>query len=428
MIDLLIAREERANHLNRLSKEYQNNPIVILKLNTPGENKNLTSLLFVHYLFHEIILNEFKTKIIKSTKIKSLDGDYFYYVIKMDPLKVKEKTVFLEENHPLGKLVDLDVYLETAISRTSLNYQNRKCLICDNDAIICTRSKAHSLEDVLNKITEITKAYLLEDIYNKTLNAFYSELDLYPKFGLVSKENNGAHQDMDYQMFINSFNAIKPFLKEFILVGLNDIDNPKNLQEIGKRAEEAMFKATNNVNTIKGLIFLLGIFLPVISKAILNYQKIPDISLEIKRISEEIIGDYYLSLEKKELKTHGDIIYIKNHKKGIRGEALNGLKNIFIIPPFSTYSRKNQMMEYFIQLMSLIDDTTIIHKTNLQTLNEVKKTMQELVDNGGYLNNINKVEKLSQEYLERNISPGGASDMLVIKILFESLAKEYELR
>ncbi len=428
MIDLLMAREERANHITKLSKEYQNKAIVILKLNTPGENKNLTTLLFVRHLFHEIILNEFKTKIIKAAKTKSLDGDYFYYVITMDPLKVKEKTVFLEENHPLGKLVDLDVYFKTAISRKSLNYQNRKCLICDNDAIICTRSKAHSLEEVLNKISEITKAYLLEDIYHKTLNAFYSELDLYPKFGLVSKENNGVHQDMDYQMFLKSFNAIKPFLKEFILVGLNDIDNVKNLQEIGKRAEEAMFKATNNVNTIKGLIFLLGIFLPAISKAILNYQKIPEITLEIKRISAAIIGDYYLFLDKKKDKTHGDIIYLKDHQKGIRGEALTGLKKIFTIPPFLAYSKKNQMMEYFIQLMSLIDDTTIIHKTNLQTLNEVKKTMQEIVDNGGYLNNINKVEKLSQAYLKRKISPGGASDMLVIKILFESLAKEYELR
>jgi len=71
--------------------------------------------------------------------------------------------------------------------------------------------------------------------------------------------------------------------------------------------------------------------------------------------------------------------------------------------------------------MSVLDDTTIIHKTNIETLNEVKSTFSELVDKGGYKSNVKLIKQISDDYIKRNISPGGSADLLVLKIIFEEL-------
>ncbi len=418
---ILEARENRAFHIEDLMKENKYRTIVILKSNVPGANKNPDRLKFICNLYDSLIKKEFEKKILKKEMIESIDGNYVYYVIGEDGNIVKEKTILIEEENVLGKLVDIDVYNEKSISRADLQCEMRKCLICDNYSHMCVRNKTHTDEELFSKIDEITEEYLVDHILNKTIKCIYYELDLYPKFGLVSSHDSGAHEDMDFQMFVNSTFSIKPYLKEYILYGLRDIENPEELREIGKRAEKAMFNTTNNVNTQKGLIFILGIFLPVISKAIRNNLGQDFIKKEVIKISNLIIGDYYSNLLDKESKTHGDIIYLKHNLKGIRGEVLNGLDVIFDIPSYRDRPVGYVHLEYLIHLMSVIDDTTIIHRNDFETLQDVKTTMSDIVKSGGYTNNIALISNLSNEYIKKNISPGGSADMLIVKIIYEEL-------
>ncbi len=69
--------------------------------------------------------------------------------------------------------------------------------------------------------------------------------------------------------------------------------------------------------------------------------------------------------------------------------------------------------------MSILDDTTIVHKTDLETLNEVKSTFKDLVSKGGYSSNKAVIRNISDEYTKRFISPGGSADLLVLKIIYE---------
>jgi len=423
---ILEAREKRAKHIEELMKEFKYKTIIILKSNVPGADKNPTKLKFICNLYDSLIHKEFKLKITTKAKVGSADGNYVYYVVEEEGNIVKEKTILIEEANVLGKLVDIDVYNEISITRSDLKCEMRKCLICDNYSHICARNQTHTQEELFAKIDEITEAYLVNHILNKTIKCIYCELDLYPKFGLVSSHDNGAHSDMDFQMFVNSTFAIKPYLKEYILYGLKDVENPQELKAIGLRAEKAMFKVTNNVNTQKGLVFILGIFLPVISKAIRNNLGQTFIKKEIKKISNQIIGEYYSSLSNKPNKSHGDKIYLEHGIKGIRGEVLNGLDIIFEIPSYRDRPVAYMHLEYLVHLMSLLDDTTIIHRTDIETLHEVQTTMSNVVKTGGYTNNIALITKLSNEYIDRNISPGGTADMLVIKMLYEEM--KYLLR
>ncbi len=423
---ILEAREKRATHINELMKEYRYKTIIILKSNVPGAEKNPKRLKFICNLYDLLIQKELKKKITIKQNVESLDGNYVYYVVEEEGNIVKEKAILIEEANVLGKLVDIDVYNEMSITRSTLECEMRKCLICDNYSHICVRNQTHTQEELFTKIDEITEDYLVEHILNKTIKCIYYELDLYPKFGLVSSHDSGVHKDMDFQTFINSTFAIKPYLKEYILYGLKDINDPKLLIQIGIRAEKAMFAVTNNVNTQKGLIFILGIFLPVLSKAIRNNLGQAYIKEEIKKISKQIIGDYYLNVSNKANKTHGDLVYLDYNLKGIRGEALNGLEIVFDIPSYKDRPAGYIHLEYLIHIMSLLDDTTIIHRTNLQTLKNIKQTMGELVKIGGYTNNIALVANLTNEYIEKDISPGGSADMLVVKIIYEEL--KYLLR
>jgi len=421
MSEILIAREKRANHINDLMKEHIYKTILVLKTNVPGINKNPANMMFICNLFNIIVHDVFGAKIIKEEQVESLDGNYKYYVIEEEGNIVKEKTIILEEENLLGRLVDMDVYNKTSISRKDVSCDMRKCLICDNYSHVCVRNQTHSEKEVFNKIDEIIEDYLQEYILANVMKCIYFELELYPKFGLVSNHDSGSHSDMDFETFVKSTFAIKPYLKEYINYGLKDLDNPLLLQEIGRKAEKTMFEETNNINTQKGLIFILGIFLPVISKAIHYNLDISFMKKEIKKISEVIVGNYYEILDMKTSKSHGDQIYLNHGLKGIRGEALNGLEKIFSIPSYKEKPQDYIYHEYLIHLMSELDDTTIIHKRDLETLNAVKKEMRDIVNSGGYTENIDIVDKLSKEYIKKNISPGGSSDMLVVKIIFEKL-------
>ena len=421
MNDILNARELKSNHIKELMNEFKGKTIVIMKANVPGVNKNPKNMVFICRYHCELMNKTFGNKIVESKQIKSLDGDYMYYVINDSGNVVKEKTILIEEQKQLGRLIDIDVFNEYAITREDLECEMRKCLICDNYAHICSRSKAHSDLEVFNKITKIINEFLTELILNKTISSIYNELDLYPKFGLVSRQDSGCHSDMDSNTFVDSIFAIKPYLKEFILYGINDTDNPLKLQEIGFKAEKAMFKATANVNTHKGLIFALGVFLPALTKTILKQKNIEYIKKEIKHISEVVIGDYYENIGLKENITHGDSIYLSHNLKGLRGEALKGLDIVFNIPSFKDEPSISRYHEYLINLMSKLDDTTIIHKTNIETLEEVKTTFSNLIKKGGYSSNIELIQNISDDYKKRNISPGGSADLLVVKMIFEEL-------
>ena len=116
MSEILNAREKRANHIQELMKEYKNKTIVILKANVPGVNKNPKNMVFICRYFCELMNKTFKDNIIKTDQIKSLDGDYVYYIINSSGNVVKEKTILIEEKNLLGRLVDIDVFNDSAIT------------------------------------------------------------------------------------------------------------------------------------------------------------------------------------------------------------------------------------------------------------------------------------------------------------------------
>jgi holo-ACP synthase CitX len=71
-------------------------------------------------------------------------------------LAVKKVAIAVEEGSRLGRLFDIDVlWEEGSVSRSAFGAEPRKCLLCDGDAKVCARSRAHKMEELLAEIDRI---------------------------------------------------------------------------------------------------------------------------------------------------------------------------------------------------------------------------------------------------------------------------------
>ena len=244
----------------------------------------------------------------------------------------------VEEEHILGRCLDIDVYTLKndkiiGISRSDLYKKSRKCFICDLDAKICSRAQTHTIEDIKEYFEVVYKRY--KEMEKKTdflsyrvsqlaLKAMISEVSTFPSFGLVSPVSSGSHKDMDYYTFLNSSMAITPYLKEMFRLGYSHYPPEyifHTIRNVGKECEEEMFKATNNINTHKGMIFLMGICMAAIGKALYHNEEFSQIQEIIKDMVKNIFNDFK-NLDIKKTLTHGERLYHR-YKRTSSGRIVN---------------------------------------------------------------------------------------------------------
>ena len=72
----------------------------------------------------------------------------------MEVQELKAAMCRIEDTHPLGWLMDIDVLSAPGkhVSRTTLGQQPRKCLVCGGMAAACTRSRAPPVEQLIAAI------------------------------------------------------------------------------------------------------------------------------------------------------------------------------------------------------------------------------------------------------------------------------------
>nr|WP_321526162.1 citrate lyase holo-[acyl-carrier protein] synthase [uncultured Cohaesibacter sp.] len=77
-------------------------------------------------------------------------GPEALFAVDVGGQDLKRAMVALEETHPLGRLWDLDVHGSDgrSISRRDLGLAPRRCLVCEQPAHACARSRRHGLEEV----------------------------------------------------------------------------------------------------------------------------------------------------------------------------------------------------------------------------------------------------------------------------------------
>jgi holo-ACP synthase len=160
---LLLAREARAERQKALLDKYRM-PVMSFTVNIPGLQKNTPLARFVFNEGYSVLikeLNEYGHPAVYHRKRNLSTGMEGYFVADEDEIVLKTHAVRIETQHPLGRLFDIDVIGRNGrhVSRGSLGYPERRCFICDNEAHACARSKAHSIEELLEKIRQIVDEY-----------------------------------------------------------------------------------------------------------------------------------------------------------------------------------------------------------------------------------------------------------------------------
>lgn len=166
---LLDDREERYNKQVEMITLY-NLPIISFSINKPGSEKNneIIKKIFASGLKEiESVLSINNIQILdRFCNSEAFSGPVIILSIsddskRMNRVRIKKIMVDIENNHPIGRLLDIDVIDEqlNPISRTELGFQARKCLVCDDNAKICSRNQRHDMNIVLGKFYDICHSY-----------------------------------------------------------------------------------------------------------------------------------------------------------------------------------------------------------------------------------------------------------------------------
>lgn len=163
---LLASRDHRWHKQMQLLRDHPNETLLCLTVVMPGSVKRNRLSLAVARAAMEAIRVEFGDSIIQMEERDLETGFEAYVLVSLPTLEAKQTACRIEENHPLGRLFDIDVIASdgTPLSRASVGAQPRRCLLCDNEARFCMRNRTHSPEQIQAHIAEIVEAYVHDGI------------------------------------------------------------------------------------------------------------------------------------------------------------------------------------------------------------------------------------------------------------------------
>lgn len=275
-----------------------------------------------------------------------------------------------------------------------------------------------------------TLPYIIAQLATQALQA---ELDTTPKPGLVDKDNNGAHRDMDYALMQRSIDTLHPYFVKLALLGCADaLPTHTSIRDIGIEAEKAMLSATNGVNTHKGALFSMGLAVVAAAheerKIAANEEQI----LKERNGGEDVLVSLQTTIKALAASfpdtngTHGSKAKLLSKGttaiKGALDNAREGYEMLFAEWfPFYIARRKGHdahtLHKTLLRIMCDLDDTNVIYRTDLATAEEVKQEARALLDNFSET----ALKDMDRHYTTRNISPGGAADMLSLTIFIGSI-------
>ena len=266
-----------------------------------------------------------------------------------------------------------------------------------------------NLKEAMEYIPESSIPYLVADLAERALRL---ELDTTPKPGLVDRQDNGAHKDMDYALMSKSISALRPYLTRLAVESAKDID-PAKIKEIGIEAEKAMLKATGGVNTHKGALFCIGLSVAAASCLACSTGAVEAYSFKelVSRAASEIPSAQG---------THG-----AEAKRSFK--AVGALENARAAYPelFADWLPYYRSLEgdpfrchkTLLHIMTTLDDTNILHRRGEEGLARAKSEAARLLEDFSE----SGLSSLNKDFIRENISPGGSADMLSLTIFINSI-------
>lgn len=407
MNNVLRAREERAIQIEQLLERYE--AIVCIKANIPGPKKQTPEAVFLVRFFIKQVM-KFATSLLGY--FQSEDGPYALFSAKSDDyFRLKKNFILIEESSTFGRLIDIDLYQKhTEYHRD----QPRRCLICNDAAIVCQRNQKHTVLELENAFHNLFLTEYHDWLSGIVSQCILDELNLSPKFGLVSPFSSGSHPDMNYSLMCRAKDAMLPFFSETGLRAIHDYyiqkPNRTHIHAIGLEAEEAMFLATGGVNAYKGLIFNLGYVVYSLMGVLMNGSEWISVFEYISYLSHDltaaISGDP---------KTFGEKVLIE-YGFGARQAMQEGLVPVQRLFQQKHLNIEEQKLDALVYLMGEVDDTTLLKRCgSLSAYYKVKDRVRKLQKSD--------YEDFSNECVSLGLTFGGSADLLIVSLFIYRMRK-----
>lgn len=390
-------------------------------------------------------------------------GAWALLEVPTDAQSCKAFCLELEDGLPAGLLWDLDVYVpETGqkLSRSTLGWAERPCLICGRKVSFCARSRAHSWQELERESRRLMKESLLsvaaDALWLAAEKSLFYEALATPKAGLVDRLDPGAHSDMDIYSFVDSSLALGPSLRKFIEAGMassvnrdnsDKIGTFKTLAVLGQQAERSMFRASGGVNTQQGLIFSLGFLLFAAGQRLRERVEALDRAFE-QRESEELHQDVTQALfpTATELATEASVLATafldwrgdskESRQRGARAAVLSGYRESLSALTILRRERAEggdedeSSLAALLYLMSRIEDSNILRRAALRQHARAQNELCQMQKRAAEILNLPRKERAgacclwNQELCRKGLSPGGAADQLALTRFFDFLEVE----
>ncbi|WP_454784349.1 triphosphoribosyl-dephospho-CoA synthase [Legionella sp. WA2024007413] len=255
------------------------------------------------------------------------------------------------------------------------------------------------------------------------VRALYFEVKAYPKPGLVSFVDPGAHHDMNGETFYRSLFTLRHYFYQLTKKGL--IKNSfAELKQVAIKAEQRMLEKTGGINTHRGAIFALGIF--CISVMRLAQEKKQFTPLEVH---QQILKDWpkYLADHLEHPESHGALVRQKYKVIDAKQMAMQGYDLIFqLLPTFISLFIETQSLDTiclfaYSKLLLHVDDTNILHRKGKLGLDYAKEKAAELLAIQCVQTRQKKALELHQLFSKLGISPGGVADLISVLLFLGQL-------
>jgi holo-ACP synthase/triphosphoribosyl-dephospho-CoA synthase len=437
---LLAAKEERQARQQRLREQF-GTAIASITLNIPGPTKD--SPVLRQLCDYAAATLQSRLDILAMERLNLATGPLALLAVHDDATQLKKISVQLEEEQSFGRLLDIDVFSPEG---TQLSRQNsgsyRACLLCDRPAVVCMRERHHSADEIHTAVQDLLKQFLAfqtrqisplaEKIGSLAVEAMLYEVACTPSPGLVDRVNSGAHRDMDFFSFMSSSAALSLSIARCCEAGIRHKgDLPELLpvlRLIGLDGETAMLTATRGVNTQKGLLFSLGVIVAATGWLFANEQEITA-SSALNTVSQMTSGIVERELRRlpeagNRKLTAGERLFRTFGIRGIRGEMEDGLPAVKskALPALRSaldggLSLNEALVQTLFVLMTTVEDTTVINRHSQEKLqNWVRPLAAAFLQEGGLYTTegLLRATELDTQFIEHNVSPGGAADLLAV--------------
>lgn len=310
----------------------------------------------------------------------------------------------------------------------------------EGSAISASRVRKAMMEgclwDAIQLVPPTTISYIIGHLASMALQA---ELDTTPKPGLVDRNDNGAHRDMDHALMQRSIKALHPYFVRLAKLGFTDKQPCHDeIVHIGIEAEREMFKATGGVNTHKGALFSIGLaavalageaFCRITQAEGCSTMAYNDVnSKKIQSLSNSIASLARLFPDTNG--THGSKAKANNILKGALDNAREGYTQLFKawLPFYIDRIAEGDnyaLHKTLLRIMCDLDDTNIVYRTSIETMQEVKTEARQMLDTSRNIVNFEAaLQAMNTDYIHRNISPGGSADMLSLVVFLSCVVRK----